>query len=226
MLAGVACDLMANWPTPRSTVGGYTRDKGQKGAERLTLEGEAQLWTTSQAHDVSPRGSGQKPTAKAGNACLARDAVNWPTPAAHEPRLGVQNRSPGSKGQQLSLSTIADRFPRPAPGVAMSGPRSSPTARTMRPLLRSMKSSASPGGYRALLRGHSNPRLSPLFVEWLMGWPPGHALCDCSATGVHPLAAAYAFRTLAAAHGLGGMDLEATDREAGTGTDVASVAAE
>ena len=26
-------------------------------------------------------------------------------------------------------------------------------------------------------------RLNPLFVEWLMAWPPGHALCDCSATG-------------------------------------------
>lgn len=25
-------------------------------------------------------------------------------------------------------------------------------------------------------------RLNPVFVEWLMGWPPGHALCGCSAT--------------------------------------------
>lgn len=33
-----------------------------------------QQWTTPQAHDVTERGSGQQPTAKAGNACLARDA--------------------------------------------------------------------------------------------------------------------------------------------------------
>jgi hypothetical protein len=24
-------------------------------------------------------------------------------------------------------------------------------------------------------------RLNPIFVEWLMGWPPGHALSSCSA---------------------------------------------
>lgn len=28
----------------------------------------------------------------------------------------------------------------------------------------------------------TTPRLSPVFVEWLMGWPAGHALCDCSET--------------------------------------------
>jgi hypothetical protein len=37
-------------------------------------------WTTPQAHDVTERGSGQQPTAAAGNACLARDARTWATP--------------------------------------------------------------------------------------------------------------------------------------------------
>ena len=227
VLAGVACDLMANWPTPMAGTPAQNGNNaaGNSDFSRRAEELAAQLWMTPtptqtregqsaeaieaarrKARESSgagngfglnlgaqvglwgtPRGSdgekgGPNQAFGAGGTPLPAQAANWPTPAAHEPRLGVQNRSPGSKGQQLSLSTIADRFPRPAPGVARPGPRSSPTARTMRPLLRSMKSSASPGGYRALLRGHSNPRLNPLFVEWLMGWPPGHALCDCSAT--------------------------------------------
>lgn len=38
---------------------------------------------------------------------------------------------------------------------------------------------------RAILRAGAwrRRRLSPLFVEWLMGWPCGHALCACSETG-------------------------------------------
>jgi hypothetical protein len=32
------------------------------------------------------------------------------------------------------------------------------------------------------MRNPKRRRLNPLFTEWLMGWPPGQALCDCSAT--------------------------------------------
>jgi hypothetical protein len=35
---------------------------------------------------------------------------------------------------------------------------------------------------RRLWAARDKRRLNPLFVEWLMGWPPGHALCDCSET--------------------------------------------
>ncbi len=41
-------------------------------------------WTTPQAHDVTERGSGQQPTAAAGNACLARDARTWATPTSSD----------------------------------------------------------------------------------------------------------------------------------------------
>ena len=33
--------------------------------------------------------------------------------------------------------------------------------------------------------------------------PPRHGISLCAGGGIHPLAAGYAFRTLAAAHGLG-----------------------
>lgn len=90
VLAGVACDQMEKWFTPDCPNGGRAMPKGMSMTGRkedgtkgqVGLANQAQLWTTPQAHDVSPRGSGQVPTAKAGNACLARDAMNWPTPMA------------------------------------------------------------------------------------------------------------------------------------------------
>lgn len=120
----------AMWKTPDVPNGGRAMPEGMTLTGRkldgtkgqVGLENQAKLWTTPQAHDVTMRGSGQVPTSKAGNACLARDAATWPTPAAHEPRLGVQNRSEGSKGSQISLSTIADRFSHPAPVTAPHGP--------------------------------------------------------------------------------------------------------
>ena len=74
---------------------------------------------------------------------------------------------------------------------------------------------------RRILKARARRRLNPLFVGWLMGWPIGHALCACSATDLagslepvalthsNPLAAAHAWRALAAAHGLGPVDLAA-----------------
>lgn len=216
VLAGVACDLMKDWTTP-------------------------------QAHDVTMRGAGQVPNAKAGNACLARDALNWatptglspakngnsaagnsdgirkiieqakqggiwPTPAAHEPRLGVQIRSPGAKGSQISLSTIAHVFthpphPTPTHGALSSDQRriarqlfqgaiSKPPRSVSRPYCPPMRQVArNPVRAKWLARASHHrwsekrrkwwegAKLSPVFVEWLMGWPYGHALSNCSETG-------------------------------------------
>ncbi len=53
-------------------------------------------WTTPQAHDVTARGSGQKPTSAAGNACPATDAMNWPTPMAGTPAQNGNNAAGNS----------------------------------------------------------------------------------------------------------------------------------
>ena len=60
---------------------GMTED-GQK--RTVGLESQSKYWTTPTAHDATERGSGQKPTAAAGNACLARDARTWATPRAND----------------------------------------------------------------------------------------------------------------------------------------------
>jgi len=72
----------SSWPTAKAgETGQYQRDNGTKGKERPNLTGLSKaFWTTPQAHDVTERGSGQQPCAKAGNACLARDARLWNTP--------------------------------------------------------------------------------------------------------------------------------------------------
>lgn len=72
-------------------------------------------------------------------------------------------------------------FP-PARPRSISGASFSPAIPSLRPLLRWMISAHGRKVARRLWRMRARPRLNPLFVERLMGWPPGHALCDCSAT--------------------------------------------
>jgi len=174
------------WQTPRATTGEYTRDGGQKGAERLTLEGEATMWTTPQAHDVTMRGAGQKPTAKAGNACLARDATTWPTPAAQNVKgssEGSITRADGKSRMDILHYRAEQGFSHPAPETSLHGLAPFQWRPTSRRLLRSVTSHVVRSSLARWLRAGNwrKRRLNPLFVEWLMGWPKGHALCDCSA---------------------------------------------
>lgn len=96
---------------------------------------EAELWTTAQAHDVTQRGSGQKPCAKAGNACLARDATtfpppaDWNTPPATLGTAGCSSRSGDRIGEKL-LTGQAKDFP---PGPAEQWPTSAATDGTKAP---------------------------------------------------------------------------------------------
>ena len=41
------------WSTPKVSAGGYTRDKGKVGQERLTLDGEAKQWATPSVADTT-----------------------------------------------------------------------------------------------------------------------------------------------------------------------------
>ena len=213
------------WFTPDVPNGGRALPKGTTVTGRKTNGGKAQvglqnqsiLWTTPQAHDVTARGSGQKPTAKAGNACLATDAAQWGTPRASDAEKGGPNVAFGSGG--LPLPAQAAQWPTPAsrdhkgenspdhltngtgrlhmdqlPNAvahgfslpALSMPTHGPTLSQLRPIWRPLRASliASHGRavWRRLWAGRNKRRLNPLFVEWLMGWPIGHALCACSAT--------------------------------------------
>ena len=182
-------DAIWNWPTPMA---GTPAQNGNNAAGNndFTRKAEAldlAMWTTPQAHDVTARGTGQVPTSKAGNACLARDAMNWPTATTRDHKGSAPNcltRKDGKSRLDMLDFAAEQGFSRPAPATCLHGMPPSQWRPTSRRLLRSVTSHVKRASLRRWLRrgNWKKRRLNPLFVEWLMGWPPGHALCDCSAT--------------------------------------------
>ena len=185
-------------PAPMQTREGWTpeqieaarakeRAKGQNGnGFGIGLAAQATMWTTPQAHDATMRGAGQVPTSKAGNACLARDATQWPTPAArdHKGANGTDHLSNGTGRLHLDQlpNFVAHSFTRPDPETVTHGVSYSELLRIWRRLRASVIASHGRVTWRRMWKARTARRLNPLFVEWLMGWPPGHALCACSAT--------------------------------------------
>jgi hypothetical protein len=182
------------WMTPDVPNGGRALPKGtsQTGKRpdgskaQVGLNNQVSMWTTPQAHDVTQRGSGQQPTAKAGNACLARDATTWPTPSAMQDTKGDADLGAISRreslGKQIGLAHRSRQFSRPDQPTAPHGLMLSQLRPIWRPLRASVIASHGRGTWRRLWKGRNKRRLNPLFVEWLMGWPSGHALCASSVT--------------------------------------------
>ena len=98
-------------------------------------------WTTPQAHDSSPRGSGQKAKhgTKHGCACLARDAMltGWATPSARDwkdtPGMATSATNPDgthrNRTRQLPRQAALAGWPSPTVGNATGG-QTPPTGTT------------------------------------------------------------------------------------------------
>ena len=136
------------WPSPMAGTPaqkGYN-EAGNNDSSRRTVELVAG-WTTPQAHDVSPRGSGQKEKhgTKHGCADLNRDAqmAGWPTPRVAESTEDSSTHRPSGchKTQNLTTAAIGAM---PSSSPALTGKR-----------------------------GVLNPR----FSLWLMGYPEEWASC-------------------------------------------------
>jgi hypothetical protein len=173
------------WQTPRTVAGEYTRDKGQKGSERLTLEGEAANWSTPRASDAEKGGPNQ--AFGAGGTPLPAQAAQWPTPAARDWKGEnspdhLENGTGRLHMDQLP-NAVAHGFSRPDLPTRKDGPTLSQLRPIWRPLRALLIASHGRATWRRLWKGRNKRRLNPGFVSWLMGWPPGHALCDCSETG-------------------------------------------
>jgi hypothetical protein len=172
-------------------------------------------WSTPKATDGAKGGPGQS-YGSGGTPPLPAQAAQWPTPAAQNWKGSSEasiTRADGKSRMDILHYRAEQGFTHPAPAIVMHGRQSSHHAPISRPLWASMIASHGRVASKRILKGRSRRRLNPLFVGWLMGWPIGHARGTLG-NGVHPLAAAYAWRTLAAAHGLGPLDL-ATGRWAG-----------
>jgi len=233
-LEGQASTLWAT-PAPMQTREGWTAEaiedqrqkekaKGQNGnGFGIGLAAQATaLWTAPQAHDVTQRGSGQVPTAKAGNACLARDATNWPTPAARDHK--GENSAPfaerGGVGKDEQLpNAVAFLFSRPDPETAPHGLPSSDPRQTWRRLRRLVISTH--GWARDLEadgREWWEAEAEPEFRRLVDGLADRTSKLRLLGNGVVPLAAAHAWRSLSPSHGLGRVDLGTPGVES-TGTN-------
>jgi hypothetical protein len=139
------------WMTPRSVTGEYTRDRGQKGSERPTIEGQA---------------------------------AQWPTPASRDYKgeNGPDHLMNGTGRLHLNQlpNAVAFLYSPPALPTWQPGPKLSQLRPIWRPLRACVIASHGRATWRRLVRGKR--RLNPRFVEWLMGWPSGHALCASSET--------------------------------------------
>lgn len=74
-------------------------------------------------------------------------------------------------------NAVAHGFTLPDLPRQTDGPTFSARLRISRQLRAYVIASHGRATWRRLLKGREARRLNPLFVEWLMGWPEGHALC-------------------------------------------------
>lgn len=157
------------WYTPNVPNGGRTlsEDTSPTGMtadgikRQVGLENQVRWWATPQARDHMPPHSPERIAAmKAlghGMRNLNDEAAMWMTPRSHE--VGNYQYSRGDKTKPVETLT----------GQAIYSRLAQVTVKTGKPSSKERRS------------------LNPLFVEWLMGWPPGWTLLvstdfACSAT--------------------------------------------
>ena len=163
---------VANWPTPMAGTPAQNGNSaaGNNDFSRKAMELAGQMWMT-------PRTVQGEYTRDGGPTPASRDHKGENSPAHLENGTGRLHLD------QLP-NYVAHSFSRPDPAMLQAGMPPSQWRPTSRRLLRSVTSHVALTSLRRWLRRGNwrKRRLNPNFVEWLMGWPPGHALSSCSAT--------------------------------------------
>jgi hypothetical protein len=160
---------------------------GNNDFTRKAEELASAMWGTPRGSDGEKGGPNMR--FGAGGTPLPAQAAKWPTPASrdHKGENGAAHLTNGTGRLHLDQlpNFVAHCFTHPAQRTWTTGVPSSIWRPISRRLLRSATSQVSQASQRRWLRRGTwrKRRLNPLFVEWLMGWPPGHALCACSETG-------------------------------------------
>lgn len=181
------------WPTATTEKGLYNR-AGLTPTSGDGLATAADRWSTPTA--LAPAKNGYSAAGNSdGLRAIQRQAEDaglwsrtWPTPAARADTQGDADIPAIARrlelGKQIHLAHRARLFSRPAQATPPAGSTPSMWRPIARRLLRSAMWPAGPVTRRRWLRKGvwRRRRLNPLFVEWLMGWPAGHALCACSGT--------------------------------------------
>lgn len=179
-LAGAA---ELQWQTPVAD-DAPDRSKGKINSRgEPKLSGQAIIWGTQRASDAEKGGPNQ--AFGAGGIPLPAQAAQWPTPAAQNAKgssEGSITRADGKSRMDILHYRAEQGFSRPAHLTAPHGPKLSQLRQIWRPLRASLIASHGRAVWRRLWASREKARLNPVFVAWLMGWPPGHANCGCSAT--------------------------------------------
>jgi len=141
-------DSVAAWPTPNATDGEKAPKRFAGG--NLSLPETARHWSTPRASDGEKGGPNQ--AFGAGGIPLPAQTAQWRTPQAMDAERGSNGTwVPKPKAGEHSLRHQIEKFP-------VSFHQVHPTY---------------PVGQ---VSSHPRRSLNPLFVEWLMGWPPGWTL--------------------------------------------------
>jgi hypothetical protein len=100
------------WKTPRVARGGYTRDKGDPDQERLTLEGEAAMWSTPKSSEGFSGADFAKADRSNTGAGLATEAALWPTPQSRDHKGADQETV--DRGNACPLNEVAVTWATPS----------------------------------------------------------------------------------------------------------------
>lgn len=208
------------WPTPsvRDEKGANGPEHLQNGTGRLHLDQLPNfvefLWSTPRSSDGEKGGPNQ--SFGAGGIPLPAQASQWMAPRVSED--GQYQYNKGNKDDPvLTLQGQAQAWSTPSVVDTTGGRMTRSGDRSGEPLLKGQAETAS---LRSSLPDHPistageesskiRRTLNPLFVEWLMGWPPGWTslaltppasnACACSATALY----LYRQRMQSALSGLG-----------------------
>lgn len=160
-------DAIRQWPTPTAGCKGPGGEGQREGGPTL------QTAASQHSHQDQPTAPDGPPCSSAGHGSPLRSL--WATPGAGDdrgpsPGLQAAKARHAAKGQhkQEGLRDQAPMWATPAAADASGGHMAS-------------AKSAERGGNRTLNRNLMEmglpQRLNPDFVDWLMGWPPGHSQC-------------------------------------------------
>ena len=148
-ISGSAC---SSWPTPKVIQGGpesarRKQELGRTASGGGDLQSTAVNWPTPMARDGAKRSGGKRKKDD-----LSSRVEAWPSPTAHDGRRpGLDAKST----QGANLSKSVSQFSLQDLGTGTDGLGSSPPGQTSPP------------------PSAGKPKLNPLFVEWLMGFPEG-----------------------------------------------------
>ena len=164
--------VTAEWQTPKGVEGG-NRSRGGSRKGELLLGGQATEWPTPRSITGGSETAERKKELgrkNSGGGDLQAEVEKWPTPASRDvkganSKTHCEKTGTGRKPMDQLPNYVA--FSPLARAIEKDGDKSS------RPSPASHRRSSSPTLIEQQRNTAGRKRLSPFFVEWLMGWPIG-----------------------------------------------------